>query len=268
MKGSSLQPARGVLRSPLFSRMDIVADGAESVIIPACKVCGSPTTVAFSLPSSKKTGHPIPELPDDCPYFECTNCHFCFSTHLDAADHTNIYDETYWNNQDPDWYGRVSETLRLVLLANSLLGRKPDELEILDFGCGIGGFVEIAHKSLQLNAWGTDIIPPKVGKDWFLPEVDRQFDVIVSCEVLEHVPKPAETFARLKSWLRPGGALAFQTAQYDPNGERRNWWYVGPGTGHISLYSADTFTHLFNHLGGARREMWRGYHGVQAWTFE
>jgi SAM-dependent methyltransferase len=245
-----------------------VADGFADILTPACKVCGAPTVVGFALPVSKKTGHPIPELPDDCPYFECTNCRFCFSTHLDAADHTVVYDDDYWKNQDPDWYGRVSETLRLVLLANSLLKRRPDELQILDFGCGIGGFVEVGRKSLQLDVWGTDIIPPKVGKEWYLPTVDRKFDVIVSCEVLEHVPTPKETFAQLRSWLKPGGALAFQTAQYDPNGERREWWYVGPDNGHISLYSEGALTHLFKELGGKYRDMWRGYHGVQAWVFD
>ncbi len=241
---------------------------AQEVVCPACKICGSQTVVAFAVPVSKKTGHPIPDLPDDCPYFECTECRFCFSTHIDGQDHTGIYDETYWENQDPDWYGRVGETQRLVMLANSLLCRKPYELDILDFGCGIGGFIEMAHKSLQLNAWGTDIIPPKVGKEWFLPVVDRQFDVIVACEVMEHVPTPRETFARLRSWLRPGGALAFQTAEYDPRGERRDWWYVGPDNGHISLYSAGALSYLFHDLGGSRRDLWRGYSGLQAWVFD
>jgi SAM-dependent methyltransferase len=243
-------------------------DGAMQMVTPACKICGAPTVVAFSLPVAKKTGHPIPAAPDDCPYFECERCRFCFSTHLDAADHTEVYDEDYWNNQDPDWYGRVSETLRLVLLANSLLCRPPYELEILDFGCGIGGFVEMSRRSLQLDVWGTDIVPPKVGRERFLPVVDRQFDVIVTCEVLEHVPTPSATFRQLRSWLKPGGVLAFQTAEYDPNGEGRDWWYVGPDNGHISLYSRGALDHLYAELGGARRTAWRNYAGVQAWAFE
>jgi len=232
-----------------------------------CKICGSVAREAFRLPASKQTGHPIPDLPDDCPYYECTECKFCFSTLLDAADHTAIYDETYWSTQDPDWYGRVSETLRLVLLANQLAQRPPDGLEVLDFGCGMGTFVETCRRNLQIDAWGTDIIRPKFGTDYFLPKVDRRFDIIVACEVVEHIPTPAETFREIRQMLKPGGVFAFQTAEYDPaNG--REWWYIGPDNGHISLYSRGALDCLFDSLGGRSRLMWRNYPGVQAWRFD
>jgi SAM-dependent methyltransferase len=159
-------------------------------------------------------------------------------------------------------------TLRLVLLANSLVQRAPDTLDVLDYGCGIGETIEYGRRNLQLNVWGTDIISPKVGKEFFLSTVDRKFDVIVSCEVIEHLPNPLETFHKVKSWLKPGGALAFQTAQYDPNGEKRNWWYVGPDNGHISLYARESFDKLFASLEGTQRVMWRNYPGVQAWRFD
>ena len=113
--------------------MVCACDATVQEMTPQCKICGAEAPEKFRLPVSKKTGHPIPALPDDCPYYECSQCHFCFSTHLDAADHTEVYDETYWNNQDPDWSGRVSETLRLVLLSNKLVNKIPYELEILDF---------------------------------------------------------------------------------------------------------------------------------------
>jgi SAM-dependent methyltransferase len=233
----------------------------------ACKICGAPSHETFRIPASKKTGHPIPDLPDDCPYYECSKCGFCFSTLLDSADHTTIYDESYWTGQDPDWYGRVSETLRLVLLANGLVQRPPDSLEILDFGCGMGTFVETCRRNLQLDAWGTDIIKPKFGADYFLPNVNRKFDIIVACEVMEHIPTPSETFRAIRGMLKPGGAFAFQTAEYD-RVSGRNWWYVGPDNGHISLYSRGALDSLFKQLGGRTRAMWRDYPGVQAWQFE
>ncbi len=231
-----------------------------------CKVCGAPAPETFRVPASKKSGHPFPDLPDDCPYYECTRCGFCFSTHIDDADHTEVYDDDYWENQDPDWYGRVSETIRLVLLANRLLGKQPDELEVLDFGCGAGTFVETCRKSLQLKAWGTDINPPKFGKEFFLPKLDRKFDIITACEVIEHIPTPRETLRFIRDHLVPGGVFAFQTAEYDrANG--RNWWYVGPDNGHISLYSRGALDWLFKELGGTDRLLWRDYPGVQAWQF-
>jgi SAM-dependent methyltransferase len=235
--------------------------------IMACKVCGAPSPETFRIPRSKKTGHPIPDLPNDCIYYECSECGFCFSTILDSEDHTDIYDESYWIDQDPDWRGRVSETLRLVLLANQLAQRPPDRLEILDFGCGMGTFVEACRKDLQINAWGTDIIRPKFGMDYFLPKVDRKFDVVVACEVLEHVPTPVETFKTIRGMLNPGGVFVFQTAEYDRRAGR-NWWYVGPDNGHISLYSRCALDRLFEQLAGRSRLMWRDYPGVQAWQFD
>jgi 2-polyprenyl-3-methyl-5-hydroxy-6-metoxy-1,4-benzoquinol methylase len=187
---------------------------------------------------------------------------------LDQEDHTEIYDETYWNTQDPGWYGRVSESLRLVLLANELLKARVEHLEILDFGCGFGGFVEIGRK-LQMNVWGTDIIPPKVAVEYFLPSVgDRKFDLITACEVIEHLPFPAETFATIKSYLKSPGAFAFQTAQWDPDNLDRDWWYLGPANGHISLFSREALDTMYTQLGASDRRDWRGYPGVQAWLFE
>jgi SAM-dependent methyltransferase len=235
--------------------------------IVACKICGAPSRETFRIPRSKRTGHPIPDLPNDCPYYECSDCGFCFSTLLDSKDHTEIYDESYWIGQDPDWHGRVSETLRLVLLANQLAQCPPDRLDILDFGCGMGTFVETCRKNLQLNAWGTDIIRPRFGVDYFLPNVDRKFDVVVACEVMEHIPTPMETFQAIRGMLKPGGAFAFQTAEYDRRAGR-NWWYVGPDNGHISLYSRGALDNLFTQLGGCSRLMWRNYPGVQAWQFD
>jgi len=233
-----------------------------------CKLCGSHASLAFGLPYSKKTGHPIPDEADDSWYYQCGKCHFLFTDVIDYRDsHAEIYDDTYWENQDPDWYGRVSETFRLVALANELLNTRLDRADILDFGCGIGGFLEIGRRSLNLNVWGTDIIPPKVGKEYFLPNLGgRKFDIITSCEVIEHLPNPRAIFDTIKRHLKPKGVFAFQTAQWDPS-LGRDWWYLGPNNGHISLYSQDGLSYVFKDMKGVKRRLWNDYPGVQAWLF-
>jgi SAM-dependent methyltransferase len=235
---------------------------------PECKICGSKTKVAFALPKSKLTGHDIPDAENDCPYYECEVCHFLFATIHDRKDHGDLYDESYWDTQDPDWSGRVGQTLRLVMMANKILGLDPWKLKVLDFGCGMGAFIEAGRNHLQMEVWGTDIVKPKHGIEWFVPSPpDEMYDVVVSCEVIEHLPFPFETMTKIKGYLKPGGVFAFQTAYYDPGACDRNWWYLGPANGHISLYSKDSFDVLAERLGVRTRMMWNDYPGLQAWQF-
>jgi len=233
-----------------------------------CKVCGATARVRFALPHGKLTGQPIPEAPDDCPYYECERCSFLFCTQHDASDAQALYDDDYWTQQDPDWHGRVNQTLRLVLLSNFLLGADPSRLQVLDFGCGMGCFVDSARRDLQMQAFGTDLIQPRFGQEWFVRDLPAAaYDIAVACEVIEHLPDPMASFTAVARSLRRPGVFAFQTAYYDRDACDRTWWYLGPANGHISLFSAASLEHAARRLGVARRVTWGGYPGVQAWLF-
>jgi SAM-dependent methyltransferase len=246
-------------------KMNVAARTNQSE--PPCKICGGATVDVFGLPRSKRTGHDIPDEANDVRYFECRSCRSLFTCALDQDDHTKIYDAEYWKQDDPDWYGKVDQTLRLVMMATELLSKRPDQMEFLDFGCGMGGFVERSRDHLQMKTWGTDIIEPVKAREFFIPDLgSRRFDAIVACEVIEHLPDLAGTLRTLRDHLKSPGVIAFQTAYWDPSLDR-TWWYLGPANGHVTHCSAAGFTHLFTTLRGKDRRLWGDYPGVQAWLF-
>lgn len=236
-----------------------------------CSVCGSAIKEIFQVPKTKLTGRPMPSEKADCSYYECLKCQFCFTDYMPKADPKEIYDQVYWSKQDSEHYGRLLESFRLITLATKIY---PElnlwKAKILDFGCGMGALVKECRDKFSMNLYGHDIIKSPLPDEYFIPDLNScrtKFDLVISCEVLEHLPKPMETFNLMKSLLEPNGTIAFQTAVYEPTICNKNWWYIGPANGHVSFYSIKTFDYIANILKVQEKLMWNNYPGVQAWHF-
>lgn len=66
-----------------------------------------------------------------------------------------------------------------------------------------------------------------VGNIEAIDSPDQAFDVVVSCETIEHVPHPARAVAELARVLRPGGVLLLTTPNYlSLQGVQRMYWKV------------------------------------------
>jgi 2-polyprenyl-3-methyl-5-hydroxy-6-metoxy-1,4-benzoquinol methylase len=95
---------------------------------------------------------------------------------------------------------------------------------LLDYGCGTGWFTDELSK--LGSAVGVDLSPEAIaaaqarysGPTFMAANLfdlslnDRQFDAIVSQEVIAHVVDPAEYVARITTMLKPGGFLVLTTA--------------------------------------------------------
>lgn len=110
----------------------------------------------------------------------------------------------------------VHQDLRdvITLLCRDLKGR------LLDYGCGGSPYATIlpqfsSYVRADITAGpGIDLVLDKRGE---LPaEPDGSFDVVLSTQVLEHVPDPDKYLAEAFRLLRPGGALVLTTHGFVP----------------------------------------------------
>jgi ubiquinone/menaquinone biosynthesis C-methylase UbiE len=116
------------------------------------------------------------------------------------------------------WYGLVREYLGTI--AN---------LRILEVACGQGGFVhELANAGAQVTGCdfssaalhatrsklGANQAALVQGDAQSLPFADNSFDVLVSCETIEHLPRVQAALGEVHRVTRPGGMLFLTTPNY------------------------------------------------------
>lgn len=120
------------------------------------------------------------------------------------------------------WYRLVWDALeRRELLADA---------RVLEIGCGGGDFAARLAAAGARTVIGQDFAPVaidhacerfqannlifEVGDIEQIRYPDSHFDVVVSCETLEHVPNPRRAVSELARVLRPGGTLMLTTPNY------------------------------------------------------
>lgn len=105
------------------------------------------------------------------------------------------------------------------------LQRAPRDLDVVDVGCGVGGFlgplqrfgrvigIEIDEPSI---AWcrGRGHAATLVARSDALPLPRASQDLLTLWDVLEHTPDDGAVLAELRSVLRPGGHLALSLPAY------------------------------------------------------
>lgn len=104
---------------------------------------------------------------------------------------------------------------------------------VLDFGCGNGGMLPRIQshgaepEGLEVNP-AAGAIAREAGFTVYpaLDEIpaDRQYDVIVSNHVLEHVRDPSSTLEQVRRFLRPGGTLVLKLPIDDVRAKLQRGW--------------------------------------------
>jgi glycosyltransferase involved in cell wall biosynthesis/SAM-dependent methyltransferase len=115
-------------------------------------------------------------------------------------------------------------------------GCRPEEVTVLDVGCGTGVMLTLPLASLGYRVTGVDLHADSIaaasalnpyphaaflcGAPEALLERETRYDAVVASEVLEHTADPLAFLRSLRGLLRPGGILVLTT----PNGYG---WFEG-----------------------------------------
>ena len=162
---------------------------------------------------------------DSLSLHKCLNCGTVF-----LAGHSDIFVPelyAYYNRYEnfgkedvfnPITNDRCQDLLRW--LSGFGIGR-----EVLDVGCGLGQFVDVANSSgwiaegLELSSGAVDFAHRQglaVRELDFLSEEIKpnSYDLVTLFEVIEHVPNPAEFLYRAGEVVRPGGLVCLTTPNF------------------------------------------------------
>lgn len=105
--------------------------------------------------------------------------------------------------------------LHLSDLLHALQMNAPSAKErLLDFGCGGSPYAPLFAANEYVRADHTEMpgVDYRINEDGTLPELGSEsFDVLLSTQVLEHVPDPAAYLGEALRLLRPGGILLLST---------------------------------------------------------
>jgi hypothetical protein len=173
-------------------------------------------------------------------YFKCGECHSIF---VDTNARPNMrqekerYELHCDDVEDKGYQNFVSPMTSAIMRDYTPKSRG------LDFGAGIG---PIISKVLQDAGYTIKQYDPFF-HDY--PELlQREYDYVACCEVVEHFYHPYKEFGLLKSLLDEGAKLYIMTNLYDEKIDFAKWYYKNDMT-HVFFYSKETFEWIRKEFG-------------------
>lgn len=152
---------------------------------------------------------------------QCSSCGFVFCKRIPTDEELIKYYEGYGRN---DYLSPLTIKRYNELLDNFEPYRKTNN--ILDVGCGIGYFLEVA-KQRGWNVYGTEYTDAAIEiceakgiqmKKGILDALDYEkieFDIVTSFEVIEHIYNPIDELKNIQKVLRKDGVFYFTTPNFN-----------------------------------------------------
>lgn len=193
-------------------------------------------------------------------FYRCVNCHSLIVPNGTFHDYSNAApSEVSWRH-----YVQIGAGID-AMISPAERARAPNVSRLLDVGCGFGFTLDYWQRTPGGEAVGVE--PSAFGQLGakmlgvnlhvaLLADVPslrgRQFDIVLSSEVIEHVPDPAAFVQELRRYLAPGGTMVLTTpnagfvAQEQPLGQVLST--LSPGL-HKLLLSQAALTNLLQQAG-------------------
>ncbi len=207
-----------------------------------CKCCGAAARLYgvcdFAKMGRERFGEFLPRSGIPIYYYRCGSCGFIFTTQFDEATHDelkrHIYNDEYVRAVDLDYSSSRPETN--AKLVTGLFEQHKDSISILDYGGGNGLLAKHLRESGFSNVETYDPFCEE-----FATPPEGKFNVVLSFEVVEHVPNPLKTFQDMLTFLDvQRGVLLFTTLLSPANIDsfKVGWWYIAPRNGHFSIHTS------------------------------
>jgi hypothetical protein len=179
-------------------------------------------------------------------FYRCESCFLHFidpGSLLKPEDEQQRYEHHQNSEKDPGYVAFLSRLLDPVMKYVSIHDQG------LDYGSGPYPMMqEIAiERGLQM-----DIYDPFFAND--TTKLDKKYDYLTCCEVVEHFHHPANDFDQLIELLLPGGLLGIMTSILYESIDLPSWHYIHDET-HVSLYAPKTMEWIAKNYGLQLLEM-------------
>jgi len=194
-----------------------------------CKICFAKTR---AMRDEKK----------DYIYYRCLSCGFVYLDDkfiVDIDSEKSQY-EMHQNSFESLGYVKMFEDFIDVAITPY-----EDSIEsALEFGCGPGPVLAelLSRRGMEMDKYDIYFYPKKVYQG-------KQYDLITSTEVFEHLQKPMEILEILAKHTRDGGYIILMT-KFPPSEDKEflNWWYRRDVT-HISFFTPKSFEVMAEKVG-------------------